>query len=187
MRRHRATAPFKDELGASVLGLLILVAVGYGIYTFVQYKGVWFTRSSLEHAVRSAVAETPAHLPDRVLRRRIARRATVARVPLEDADVVVSTQRRPGERIVTVSIEHPMTIRFFGERTVDAGIQMTESFPVDETAESNRLAREQKRAAWEEKMIDRRDAQIREAREECERVHGRGGCEIVLPGGARGF
>lgn len=187
MKRQRATGSFNDELGASVVGILIIAAIGFGIYSFMQYKDVWFTRSSLEYAVKNAIEATPHHMGDQVLRRAIARQATAARVPIEDKDVILTQERRPGERLVTVSIENPMTISFLGERTVNAGINLNESFPVDEVAETRRVENDQKRDAWEEKMIEQRDEQIRDAREDCERVHGKGGCEIVLPGPGRGF
>ena len=89
--------------------------------------------------------------------------------------------------MVHATVPYEIEVQYLGAtRTFDIGVNVTTVVPVSEKLEANRLQREQKRRDWEEDTIVRRDAQITEAREECERGAGKGNCEIVMPG-ARGF
>jgi len=187
MKRHTLVAMARASEGVSVVGVLILVVLVFGAYSCVTLKEVMFAKNSLSYAVESAIEDTPHHMGDRFLRRAIAKSAKTARVEVPEDSITLVTERRPGEQVVHVTVPYEMEVQYLGAaRMFDIGVDVTKVVPVNETIEAKRLEREQKRRDWEQDIIERRDAQITEAREECERGAGKGNCEIVLPG-ARGF
>lgn len=187
MKRHTLATMARGSEGVSVVGVLVLVVLGFGIYSCVALKDVMSAKSSLSYAVESAIEDTPHHKGDTYLRRAIARSATAARVRVPEDSITLVTERRPGEQVVHVTVPYEMEVQYLGAtRSFDIGVNVTKVVPVNETLEGNRLERAQRRRDWEDDMIEQRDAQITEAREECERSAGKGNCEIVMPG-ARGF
>lgn len=187
MKQQTLAQMARASEGASVVGVLILVVLVFGIYSCVSLQEVMSAKSSLTNAVESAIEDSPHHMGDQYLRRKIFKGATAARVGVPEDSITVVTERRPGEHIVNVSIPYEMEVSYLGGmRSFDIGVNVTKVVPVNEKLEAMRLDREQKRRDWEEDVIERRDAQIKEAREECERSHGKGNCVMVLPG-SRGF
>ena len=184
---HTSNPKRRGSAGLALLKPLVWIVIGFACYSGFSLRSVWSARTALTHVVQKTIEDTPHHLGDKVLAGRIVRNAKVARMTLDPGLVAVVSERPHGEHVVHIDIERSISIQFLGaERNFDVGMHTTEVVKIDEAAEAARLKREQKYADWQRGNVEKRDEQIREAREKCERKHGVGNCEIVLPPGTRG-
>ena len=159
-----------------VWGLLLFA--GYSAWAYLP---VLSTKSAISRAIEGAAPEMHEELSDEALVRRVVRRARVASLELDPDAIEVWIERRPGQRIVNVEVEHPVTFSYLGARTVMAHVSHSEIVPVDEGAEVRRLAQQQRREDRIEHLHEVNQAiqaKKRDAIERCERKTG-GPCEIT--------
>jgi hypothetical protein len=161
--------------------------VGFGAYSGYKLIPVAFATSTVERAVESALEDIDHTTTDEGIRRRIAKRAGVSSISLEEESIRVDRESRPGERIVHVAVDVPVTVNYLGERTFHREVRSTRVIRVNETA----LARAAEREREYEEEHDRRraigaerGAKLAVAMAECEERHGRGNCrKFELAGG----
>ena len=150
-------------------------------YSAWAYLPVMSAKSSISRAIQGAAPEMHEEFSDEVLVTRVLRRAKVASLELDPERIEVWIERRPGERIVNVSVEHPVEISYLGTRTVMAQVTRQEIVPVDEGAEARRMAQKQRNEERIEHLHEVNQAiqaKKRDAIERCERETG-GPCEIT--------
>ncbi len=162
----------------------VLLFAGYSAWAYLP---ILSAKSAISRAIEGAAPEMHEEFSDGALVARVLRRAKVASIELDPDAVEVWIERRPGQRIVNVEVDHPVTISYLGARTVMAHVSSSEIVPVDEGAEARRLAQKQRREERLEHLHEVNQAlqaRTRDAIERCERATG-GPCEIT-GGGAPG-
>jgi hypothetical protein len=124
--------------------LVVWGVLGFAAYTGFSYFGVSMTHRQLEGAIENVLEQGSHKVPDATLRTKAHTAATSLEVPLEEGQILVSRERRQGERIVRVEFEVPLTWSFLGsERTSHRRVDVARSYEVDEAAEAMIASAEQ--------------------------------------------
>lgn len=167
--------------GAALVKLLVWSVVFFGAYSAYKLLGVNSVESNIEHAVDEMFGKVKLNTSHDAIKHLIIRRVAVASIELDPENIRVETERRPGEFLVEVEVEHPVTISFLGsEKVLTADVHVTRAIPVDEVA----LARQAKSRA----RVDEHWSEVREAMDECTEKWGRGNCTLSeVPGAGLGL
>ena len=103
---------------------------------------------------------------DRQIRALVLKRAGVTEIELDEDEIWIERDSRPGERIIQVGAAYPVTFSYLGsERTVQTAVDVTRVYRVNEAAEARRatareeaLERDRQAAArarrWSDKVGD---------------------------------
>lgn len=164
---------------------VVWIVIAFAGYTGWIFLGGTSQRSEIAHTVEGVLEGIPHYTADEVIRTRIVRNGKVNALELTADEIFISREEREGERIIRVSVSHPVMVSYLGsERTVGGDIEVTRVVPVNEAAESQRLDRierdeDQKRRA--RAKADRFMSKVRDAWSECEEKFGNGNCEMTKP------
>lgn len=170
----------RDCSGFITAGRLIFVLVLFGGYTAFKFAPVSLRTSQVERAVDAVLEGASRELPDSAIRALVLKRANALSLPLDEQSIEVERETAPGERIVHVSIDYPITVSYLGsDRTFQRAIHRTRVYRVNEALEAQReeIRRQREEATQEgRERAHRRNENFREAWNECESKHGTGNC-----------
>ncbi len=162
---------------------LVLIVIVFGVYTGYKFVPVSFTKSRITHVVDVALNDTTHLWTDDGLRKMIVRTASTGSLGLEESQITVQKETRPGERIVHIDVQYPMSISYLGsERTVNANVYVAKVFKVNEAAEVRRIENEKSQAEERRRQLERQErfaSEVKDAFAECTAKHGPGGCELT--------
>lgn len=154
---------------------LVWGTIAFGLYTGYKFVPVLMTRSSISHAVSTELPNITERMTDKHVRTLLVRSAKVASIELDPQKIQFAVERRTGEREVSVDVEYPMMIDFFGSREFVNHVHVAEVVPVDEAAEARLAERERKhqeRVQNLAKVNERIKEKKRRMIEDCERATG---------------
>ena len=161
--------------GAALVKLLVWFVVFFGAYSAYKFIGVSSVENTIEHAVDEMFGKVKLDTSHDAIKHLIIRRVAVASIELDPENIRVKTERRPGELLVEVEVEHPVTISFLGsEKVLTADVYLAHAIPVNEAALARRTERRERVTEhWDE---------VREAMDECGEKWGQGCTLTELPG-----
>ena len=136
--------------------LALLLASGYAAY---QYGPGYFAQGTLRRAVEQALTEAGHETTDDYLRSRIAKRARVAGIPVDEAAIGIRRESREGQRLAHVEVP--------GE---SGALQLTHVWPVDEAVEARKAEERRKQEEWDReyaRISEEEDRKVRAALAEC--------------------
>jgi hypothetical protein len=141
--------------------LVVWGVIGFVAYSGYAYLGVSMTHRQIEGAVENVFEHGSHNVPDATLRSKAHAAATSLEIPLEEDQILVSRDRRHGERIVRVQFEYPLTWSYLGsERTTYRRVDVSRSYAVDEVAEA-RIASAQEASRRQDEDYRRQSAAAR--------------------------
>ncbi len=122
-------------MNSKVLFLILMFA----IYTGCKFLPVSVAKSQMKHAVESVLEDIDKETSDKSIKTRVIRRASAAAAPIDEAQIEVTRETRPGERIIHVDVRSPLSISYLGsEWTLDGDVRGTKTIKVNEAAEARR-------------------------------------------------
>ena len=159
---------------------------GYSAWTYVP---VYMNRSTVEHVLETAVAGLSHHSSEDQIRSRVIRAASRgAELELSEEMISVATERRTGEFWIAVDVVYPTTVAYLGsERIIDNAVHIEAIVPVDEAAESRRLANQRRNEEANRRMAAASERYYDKVRDELERCRRQTGGECTfeqMPGGS---
>ena len=120
----------------------VWVLILFGIYSGYKWLSVSFVKSEMKHTVESVLEDVSHGTTDKSIRTRLLRRAVSASLPISEENIKIRRESRPGERILHIDVEYPVTISYLGsERTLERDLHVTKMVKVDEAAEARRAER----------------------------------------------
>ena len=162
--------------GAALVKLLVWAVVFFGAYSAFKFMGVNSVENNIEHAVDDMIGKIKLDTSHDSIKHLIIRQVAVASIELDPENIRVETERRTGELLVDIEVEHPVTVSFLGSPKVfTADVHVTRAIPVDEAA----LARQAKRR----ERVDEHWVEVRDALSDCKEKRGPGNCKLSeIPG-----
>ncbi len=164
---------------------VVWIVVAFALYSGWVFLGANSARSNIAYTVEGVLKGVHHYTDDEVIKTRIVRNAKVTSIELAMDEIFVQRETREGARIVTVAVQHPITVGYLGsERTVWDDVSVSHTFAVDETVETRRLdgiqqqddAKRRNRA-----RADRFNSKVHDVWLECEAKFGKGNCEMTKP------
>ncbi len=164
---------------------VVWIVVAFALYSGWVFLGANSARSNIAHTVEGVLESVRHYTDDEVIKTRIVRNAKVTSIEIAKDEIFVERETREGARIVTVAVQHPITVAYLGsERTVWDDVSVSHKFIVDEADEARRLDRiDQQEGAKRRQRAkaDRFMSKVRDAWKECEGKFGKGSCEMTKP------
>jgi hypothetical protein len=122
----------------------------FGLYTGWCWLPAWQTPSQLESGLVNILEHLNHRSPDGVIRERTWKAVDSKGLYVAPKDIHLRRDQRPGERLVEVSFEIPVTVDWLGDqRTLLRPVRVTHRYEVSEAAESARLAKVEEDARLE--------------------------------------
>jgi len=163
-------------------GKVLLVILVFAGYTGSKFISVPFAKSQMQHAVDGVLGDIDKETSDKSIMIRLIRRASSAEVPIDEEQIEVTRETRPGERIIHVDVRNPLMVSYLGaEWTVDGDVRGTKTIKVNEAAEARqaeRLRSAEARRLKERAFAAEHSKKVEEAWFECEALHGKGNCRL---------
>jgi hypothetical protein len=167
---------------------LVIILLVFGAYTGYKFLPVELTKSKIEHGIVKAFEQINHRSTDEQIQANVARFVKTAGVTLEREAVQVGREQSQGQRVIHVDIYHPITVNYLGsERTVNKHIHQMKVIHVNEAAEAayaEQIRRQEEQRQRDNEAEREYAGRFQEMWAECERIHGRGGCQVqYMPGG----
>ena len=164
------------------LNKLILALLVFGGYTAYSFLPVSLTKGTIERAIEKVLEGSSHSATDVYIRTNILRVAATTSLELDAEHIQIARETHPGERVVTVDVHHPVTVRYLGsERSLQSSVNVRKVYRVDEAAEARRVAQEQRKAEEERRRQEASreyTARLNDAWSECTAKHGNNGCRL---------
>ena len=128
--------------------LILWGAVIFGLYTAWCWMPAYMTPSQLESGIENILSHLDHTSPDSAIVDRSWKAADSKDIYVPRGEIRLSREQRPGERVVNVDFEIPVTVSWLGsDKKLTRPVHVTHVFEVNEAAESQRLADIEEREA----------------------------------------
>ncbi len=173
------------------LNRLILALLVFGGYSAYSFFPVSLTKSTIKRTVEKVLDGSSHSTGDATIRNNIVRIAAAGSLELDGEHIQIARETYSGERVVTVDVHHPVTVRYLGsERSLQSSVSVRKVYRVDEAAEARHAAREQRKAEEERRRQEASNeykARLNEAWSECTAKHGNNGCTLSYERAPAGY
>ena len=172
-------------------GKVILLIVIFAIYTGYKFLSVSVSKSQMQAVVEGVLDDIDKETSDKSIKMRLIRRASAGAAPIDEGQIEVTRETRPGERITHVDVRSPLSISYLGtEWTLDGDVRGTKIIKVNEAYEARRaegLRKAEERRLKQRAFAAEHSKKVEEAWFECEEMYGKGNCRLnANPGGKPG-
>lgn len=129
---------------------LIWTAILFGLYTGWCHLPLYTQPSHLESAVGNIMGVLDHTSPDAAIKDRTWKAVDSKGLWIDKKDIHVRREQQPGQRIVRVNFEIPVTVEWLGgTKTLSRSVDVAHAYSVNESDESARLARIEENARFE--------------------------------------